>query len=347
MMRFAVGMAGLLAWSAVAAAEPVSFEGKSINMIVASSAGGGTDTSGRLIANFLAGHLNGKPKVVVRNIPGAQGITAMNHFVQQVVPDGLTLTMGSTTQADPLLYRKPQSVYDPTTFPVIGGAGRGGTVLLIRKDAEAGLHDKNAPPVIMGALSGVPRSGMQMTAWGIEFLDWNAKWVLGYPGTNELFVALERGEIDMTSTANLFQIQKLMQTGRFKIVSQTGTVQKGKTLGRPEFGDAPMFAATLQNKMKNPLEQKAFDYWASLTALDKWVALPPKTPDAYVEAYREAFNHAFEGTEFAEMGKKISEDFEPMAWQDVDFLIDRLGSTPPEAVTYINAMLRRQGIGVE
>jgi tripartite-type tricarboxylate transporter receptor subunit TctC len=316
-------------------------------LIVASGAGGGTDTSGRLIATFLAGHLPGKPNVVVRNIPGAQGITAMNHFVQQIAPDGLTLTMGSTTQADPLLYRKPQSQYDPTKFGIIGGAGRGGTVLLIRKDAEARLYDKKAAPVIMGALSGVPRSGMQMTAWGIELLGWNAKWVLGYPGTNELFVALERGEIDMTTTANLFQIQKLLQSGNFKLISQTGTMQKGKTMGRPEFGDAPMFAATLQSKLKETIEQKAYDYWASLTALDKWVALPPNTPDAYLDAYRDAFNHAFEGTEFSDLGKRISEDFEPMSGQDVEFLIGRLGATPPEAVAYINTMLRRQGLGVE
>jgi hypothetical protein len=45
----------------------------------------------------------------------------------------------------------------------------------------------------MGSLSGIPRSGMQMAAWGIELLDWNAKWVIGYRGTNELTLALERG----------------------------------------------------------------------------------------------------------------------------------------------------------
>jgi len=348
MMRFAAcGSALLLGALTGFAAEPPLFEGKSINVIVASPAGGGTDSSGRLIAGFLAGHLPGKPNVVVRNIPGAQGITAMNHFVKQIAPDGLTLTMGSTTQADPLLYRKPQSQYDPTKFGIIGGAGRGGTVLLIRKDAEPRLYDKKAEPVIMGALSGVPRSGMQMTAWGIEFLGWNAKWVLGYPGTTELFVALERGEVDMTSTANLFQIQKLLQTGKFKIIDQTGTMQKGKTIGRPEFGEAPMFAAMLQTKMKDPTEQKAFEYWESLTALDKWVALPPNAPEAYLQAYREAFNHAFDGNEFAELGKRISEDFEPMSWQDVEFLIGRLGNTPPEAVAYINTMLRRQGLGAE
>ena len=175
MRQLAIIGLGLILGAPVACAEePVSFKGKTITMIVASAPGGGTDTSGRLIAPLLANLLPGQPSVIVRNIPGAEGVTAMNYFVKQVAPDGLTITMGSTTQADPMLYRKPQSQFDPTKFSPIGGVGRGGTVLLIRKEAEARLHDRSAKPVIMGALSGVPRSGMQMTAWGIAYLDWNA-----------------------------------------------------------------------------------------------------------------------------------------------------------------------------
>src|SRR5262249_13527920 len=199
-----LGFASLLAGTAAARAHaPVSFRGKTIVVIVGSPAGGGTDASARLIASLMANYLPGKPAVLVRNIPGAQGITAMNYFVKQVAPDGLTVIMASTTQADPLLYRKPQAQFDPTTFGFVGGVGRGGTVLLPRKEAEMRLHDKRAGPAVMGALGGVPRSGMQITAWGIEFLGWNAKWVLGYRGTSDLMIALERGEIDMTSTANL------------------------------------------------------------------------------------------------------------------------------------------------
>jgi hypothetical protein len=56
-------------------------------------------------------------------MPGAEGMTALNFFVQQVKPDGLTLTMGSGSQAEPTHYRKPQSQFDPTTFVFIGGAG--------------------------------------------------------------------------------------------------------------------------------------------------------------------------------------------------------------------------------
>jgi len=332
---------------AARAQESVSFAGKTITMIVGSPAGGGTDASARLIASLLASYLPGKPSAVVRNIPGAQGITAMNYFVKQVVPDGLTLMSASTTQADPLLYRKPQSQFDPTTYSFIGGVGRGGTVMLIRKDAEPRLHDTKLPPVIMGALGGVPRSGMLTTAWGIEYLGWNAKWVLGYRGTNELLIALERGEIDMTSTANLFQIQKFLQTGRFKILSQSGTLHQGKTVPRPEFGEAAMFANLIKGKISDPHVQRAFEYWTTMTSLDKWFALPPKTPEPMIRAHRAAYEAASAGTDFADLGKRISEDLEPMAYEDVTYLIERLAGTTSEAVNAIGAMLRRQGIEAE
>src|SRR6478736_9425189 len=121
MIRFSVWLLVALLGCRVAVAEEASpFQGKTVTLIVGSPAGGGTDTSGRLIASLIARHLPGRPAVIVRNIPGAQGITAMNYFARQVTPDGLTVTMASTTQADPLLYRKPQSQYDPTTFSFVG-----------------------------------------------------------------------------------------------------------------------------------------------------------------------------------------------------------------------------------
>ena len=345
---YVLGVAALaLASSVVRADDSISFQGKTLTMIIASPAGGGTDTSGRLIAPLLAGQLPGKPGVIVRNIPGAEGMIGMNYFAKQVAPDGLTMAMGSTTQADPLLYRKPQSQFDPTTFPIVGGIGRGGTVLLIRKEAERRLYDTMAPPVIMGALGGVPRSGMQTMAWGVEYLGWNARWVVGYRGTNDLMVALERGEIDITSTGNMFQIQKLLSTGKFKIVSQSGTLQNGQTVARPEFGSAPLFSNLLSGKITDPIAQKAFDYWASMTSLDKWIALPPNTSTAVLDTYRAAYATVVADPDFIKHGNKISEDFEPMTFADVEFLIGKIGASPPEAIARIGAMLRRQGIAVE
>jgi tripartite-type tricarboxylate transporter receptor subunit TctC len=347
MLRIGVLATALLMGLSVAQAQEANFQGKQVTMIIGSATGGGTDTSGRVIANFIAMHLPGKPTVIVRNIPGAQGVTALNHFVKQVAADGMTITMGSTTQADPLFYRKPTALFDPTKFHIIGGVGRGGTVLMIRKDAEPRLFDKKQPPVIMGSLGGVPRSGMQTTAWGVAFLDWNAKWVVGYPGTNELLLALDRGEIDMTATGNLFHIRKLLGTGKFKILAQTGTLQDGKLVSRAEFEGTPFVADMLKDKIKDPLAREGFQYWASITAIDKWVALPPGTPDSYVKVYRDAFTKAGKDPEFAEQGKKVSEDFEPMGAEDVTFLIQSLGKTSPEAIAFIGEMLKKQGLETE
>ena len=335
----------LLMYGSAIAQTPLSFQGKTITMIIGYPPGGGTDVSGRLIAQYIAKYLPGSPSVVVHNMPGADGVTAMNFFAQQVKPDGLTLTMGSSTQGDPIHYRKPQSQYDATKLKFAGGIGRGGSTVVIRKDAEPRLYDKTKPPVIMGSVGGVPRSGMQTTAWGIALLDWNAKWVLGYPGTNDLFVALERGEIEMTASSNLFQVAKLLETEKVKVLTQTGIMTDGKILPRTEFSDVPVFSDQVKGKAADAMLQKGFDYWFSLVMLDKWLALPVDTPEPIVKIYREAFDKMVNDPEFLERGKKMSEDFEAQSAKDVETLINTLGQTPPEALDYIKDMLKKQGIG--
>src|SRR5262245_23154641 len=191
----------LLATSA-AAQEPIAFKGKTITMLVGSAAGGGTDATGRVIAPFLTKYLPGNPAVVVQNMPCADGIVALNYFVQQVQPDGLTVTTGESPQIDPIRYRAPQSRYDPVKFEFVGGVGRGGSMIVMDSAAEQRLHDKAAAPVTVGVASAVPRSGQLIAAWGMGFLGWNAKWITGYRGTSALMLALQQGELDMTATSN-------------------------------------------------------------------------------------------------------------------------------------------------
>jgi tripartite-type tricarboxylate transporter receptor subunit TctC len=337
----------LAAGTAAVAQDGVSFQGKTITMIVGFEPGGGTDTFGRLAASFLASQLPGAPSVVVRNVPGAEGITAMNYVVQQVVPDGLTIVTAASTTADPLNYRKPQSHFDATSFQVVGGVGRGGSAILINKEAEPRLYDKQARPVVMGSPGGVPRSGMQMTAWGAEFLGWNTKWVIGYRGTSELMLALERGEIDMTSTANLFLIQKLVDSGRFKILVQTGTLKNGAIISRPDYGNAPVLASLLEGKLSDPVARNAFAYWVNIATMDKWLALPPRSPPPVLEVYRRTYARMAQNPDFIELGKKTSDDFLPMLSGEVETLVNGLGKSSPAAMGYMNALLKKQGLPVE
>ena len=183
-----------------------------------------------------------------------------------------------------------------------------------------------------------------MTAWGIELLDWNAKWVVGYHSTNDLLLALERGEIDMTSTANLQHFQKLMKLGQFKALAQSGSIHEGKLTARADFVGAQLFPELVAKKVEGPLITGAFRFWTAMTVIDKWVALPPKTPQPFIDAYRAVYANALRDPGFIEMGQKISEDFSPMPHQDVKALVELIGGTPVESVDFIAGMLKRQGL---
>jgi tripartite-type tricarboxylate transporter receptor subunit TctC len=340
----AAAFAGIVCGDARAQA-PVDLQGKTVSIIVGYASGGGTDLSARVLATFLGKYLPGNPTVIVSNQPGADGLIAMNSFVQRSKPDGLTLAMGANTTSDPLLTRRPQSHFDPTKYQFVGGMGRGGNFLMIRTDAEKRLYDRSQPPVIMGALGGVPRSGMQMTAWGNAYLGWNAKWVVGYRGTKDLLVALERGEIEMTATGNLSEVQRLIDSGVVKILSQSGAIRNGELTARVD--KVPLLTKLMDGKVNDDIEKKSFAYWSALTAIDKWLALPPETPADIVETYRQAYEKVMADPEFVARSQSLSEDMIPQSAADVKRLIDTLGSIPPEAIEQISVMLRSQGLDAQ
>jgi hypothetical protein len=333
--------AGLMCWTyaavSPAAAEPVSFKGKTVTMIVAYAAGGGTDLTGRLIAPYLTKYLPGNPTVVVQNMPGASGTRAMNHIAARTQADGLTVLMGAASGVDPVMYRTLNVSYRPVDYRVVGGFGRGGLLLLVSTASAPRLLDRSKPALAMAGITAhdvFSRSGMAL--WGIEYLGWNAKWVLGYSGTNETVIALERGEIDMVSTGDLMKIRALLNSGRAKAITQSAP--------RVEFAEVPVFADLVASRIADNLPQKAFAYWRSYNEMDKWLGLAPGTPDDIVAAYRSAFERIARDTEFIDHGRRMSEDFELQRADTVSGLIEVLAGTPDEAIDHIKSIARKQGL---
>src|SRR4051812_46465489 len=115
-------LAGALAMVAtIAAAAAAAFRGKTVEAVVGSASGGGTDTTARLIVPYIQKHLAGNPVMVIRNMPGAEGVTALNYVVQQTRPDGLTLIVGSNSQLSPVTYKAANGRYDPRKLRYVGG----------------------------------------------------------------------------------------------------------------------------------------------------------------------------------------------------------------------------------
>jgi tripartite-type tricarboxylate transporter receptor subunit TctC len=337
----------LFASTGVSAQAPVSLEGKVVTITVGFSAGGGTDVAARLVASHLGKYLPGKPEIIVQNRPGADGLTAANYFANQSKPDGTNLLLGAAGTIDPAMYRKSEARYDPTQWGWVGGVGRGGSLMSISNEAEKRLRDKSAQPVTMASIGGgQPHATLLATAWGIEFLGWNVKWVTGYRGTSDIILAMERGEVDMSGTGSVKLIQRLTDTGKFKVLVQTGTFESGTVKPRSDLPNVPLFPDMMKGKIKDPLQQKAYDYWIALLNMDKCLALPPNTPKPILDAYREAFEKLFFDSEFQVKAKAMSDDFTLQHPKDTEDAIKTLAATPSEAVAYISDMVRRQGIPI-
>lgn len=329
--------------SAPASADGVSFQGKSVTMIIPSTPGGSTDLSARVLAKFFGKHLPGQPTVVAQNIPGGHGVGALNYIYQQAKPDGLTITISGNSQVDPMTYRQPAAHYDPLKFIIVGAMGVGDNVMIIRTDALPRLYDNTKKPVSMGSVPGIPRSGMQMTLWGHKYLGWNTRWVVGYPGSTDLMLAMERGEIDMTSLPRGYVTDKLTDTTKYKILYLDGLDPDAPKSGRADADNAPHFTDAMKGKIKDPKMLAAYNYWRA-SKVFKWVALPPKTSDAIRDAYRAAFRAIMTDPEFKEASKKSLESFYVISPEDAEKRISDLAKTSDQTIETTKALMREQGI---
>ena len=124
LLRKNVAVLALLCGAMLAAgkaAAEVNFKGKTIDVILGSAAGGGTDGTTRLVGSFLEKHLPGNPSMRYRNVPGGHGAKALNYFMK-VKPDGLTFSFvrggGPQTQSFRVLNAGSGSLnFQPATPP--------------------------------------------------------------------------------------------------------------------------------------------------------------------------------------------------------------------------------------
>lgn len=330
---------------AQAADRAPDFSGKSIEVIVGTSPGGTTDFLARLMLTYLVKYLPGSPTPIIQNRPGAHSLTALNYFTEAAKTDGLMLAAGSITELDPTTYRLPQSRFNPANLAMIGAGEIGGGVLGIRASALPRLTDPHANPVEMATVAGFPHVTMLMAAWGRRYLGWNLQWVPGYPSdANSLILALERGEVDMTSFSATTLTPTLLDTSKFSILYQTGSERGRKPSNLKSIANTPLFRTAVEDRLDTPLAHKAFDYWSDSSSVAIWLALPKATPPAIVDAYRKAFSDMQSDAKFLEQGRTFSADFALWPADGVSKVVDDFAGVSDDVLNFMPKLLREQGL---
>jgi tripartite-type tricarboxylate transporter receptor subunit TctC len=211
---------GLLLVTAAARADPIAdfYRGKTIRMIVGYGPGGGFDLYARLVAEFLPRHLPGNPAIVAENMPGAGSYVAAK-YMAEVAPKDATV-LGSLSQTLALDSAVGSAGINVETFHYIGRATTNiDTGAALRSVGIKSIADVRTRPYTVGASGGGSSTEIYPLALnaygGTKF-----KIVRGYKGTNDILLAMERGEVDIVGAYGLPGM----------LVAHPGWIDKGEAI---------------------------------------------------------------------------------------------------------------------
>jgi tripartite-type tricarboxylate transporter receptor subunit TctC len=275
------------------------YRGKTVSIVVSTSPGGGYDALARGIARHIGKHIPGNPNVTVRNMPGAGGITAMNWFYNSAEKDGTILGLvGNGMPLEPLFGTKAAR-YDATRFNWLGTPSYEVSMVLVWHTVPVNtVDDLRTRDTTMGS-SGANSTPSFYTRMLNATLGTRMRLIYGYPGQNDAFLAMERGELDgypsvfysaLTSTRPTWLKEKMA-----KPIVQYGP-QRLK-----ELPNVPFATDLLTNEDDRLLMQAS----SAPQALGRPLLLPPDVPADRVAVMRKALADTFNDPAFQVDADKV------------------------------------------
>jgi len=322
-------IAAVLAASGATSAKAQSsgdfYKGKTIRVMVGFNPGGSYDFYARLAAEMLKAHIPGLEAAIVENRPGAGGLVATNYFYNQAPKDGLALAVLPDTIANTQLMEPTNSKWDVTKINYIGSFAPVNSAVLRRGAAPAkSIHDMKKIEVIVGC-SGKNAQSYQFPAMLKAFGGYQFKMICGYPGAKEYSIALERGEIDMVSSAwATWRVthRAQMEKGEMVPVFQIGLKRDA------ELKDTPL----MQELVEDPKAKQAIEFVSGGTAIGRALSAPPGLPADRVAFLRATFDRMTSDPAMIEQAKKRNLQLNPTPGVEIQAISARIVATPKEII---------------
>jgi tripartite-type tricarboxylate transporter receptor subunit TctC len=328
---FALSMA-LPASAALAAGAEDFYKGKELSVVVGYTTGNAYDGSARALSRHMAKFIPGKPTMIVRNMPGAGSLKAAN-FLYNVAPkDGATFGIFSRgVPMEPLL-GNAEADFDATKFAWVGSIGGEASVCAIWHTSPVKTWDDMlAKPFVTGA-NATSGTGVYTIILQKVF-GAKMKLVVGYPGGNEMSLAIERGELDgrcgwswssVTSTK-----PDWVRDQKISIPVQLGLIRS------PLLPDVP----TVAEFAKTDRERQILKLIFSRQDMGWPFTAPPAIPEDRKVALRNAFASTMKDEAFLKEARLLELEVNLMTGDDLDKLVDELYATPEAVVAETRAIV--------
>jgi tripartite-type tricarboxylate transporter receptor subunit TctC len=318
-------------------ADPIAdfYANRTVSLIVSTSPAGGYDTLARAIARHIGAHLPGHPTVIVRNMPGAGGLTATNYLYAAAERDGSVLGLIQNNPPFEPLFGTAEARFDPRQFNWLGTPSVETAMVLVGKAVPVvSLDDLRARETAMGA-SGANSTPAFFARLINATLGTRMKVIPGYPGQNDALVAMERGELDGYPSVFYSALSSTRPTwlkdGTARAIVQYGPEKLAQLPGVPF---VPDLVSDLADKL---LLQAAF----APLSIGRPLVMPPGVPAERVAAMRQALADTFTDAEFLAEGDKIGLSVnDPRGGEELLRVIERAYATPPDIVARLRKLNR-------
>lgn len=315
------------------AADPVAdfYKGKKLTILIGYGAGGGYDTTTRIVARHLGKHIPGNPTIVPQNMPGAGSMKVANYVYNAAPKDGTVLGVFASSTALEPLFGNTKAKYDPRKFAWIGSMHRDIASCGVWKGAGQNIRTlpdliKAKKTVLFGSTSPAAITS-QHPLFLKNVLGANVKIIYGYKGTKAVSIAMQRGEVNamcgMFESSVRSAFDQHIKSGELKVIVQFGRDRKV-----PYFGDATQ----MYTMLKSDADRKVADVIFRQTELARPLAAPPGTPADRVAALRKALLDTMKDPGLLADAKRLKIQFNPVSGEETVQIFSDFYNTPPDLV---------------
>jgi tripartite-type tricarboxylate transporter receptor subunit TctC len=328
---FSAGM--LLLASTCAWAQADVFAGKTVQMIIGFGAGGGYDLWGRTVARHIGKHLPGKPNVVPQNMPGAGSFVAASHMYHAAPKDGSVL--GIIARDAPLgpLSGATGARFDATKLSWIGTPTKETNVCIAFHTAKVKtVQDLFARELIVGDTG--PGTGTRAYPKALnELIGTKFKVVGGFPSAADVFLAMERGEVDGICES----LDSVKNRRPDWIPKKTIAVLfQGGAAPDPELKDVPF----VLDLARTEEQRQAIAFLYAGQGIGRPFVAPPGLPPERLKMLRDAFGATMKDPEFLADAQRSKLELDPEDGEHLQALVEKIYATPKPIVDRIGSLIK-------
>ncbi|MDB5534021.1 MAG: hypothetical protein JWO28_2336 [Hyphomicrobiales bacterium] len=301
------------------------YKDKTIDLIVGSTPGNDFDLRGRMLARNMPRFIPGHPNIVARNMPGGGGIIAMNHMATRATRDGTTLHIVFPNMGPLQATGAPGIAFDLRQFYYIGNTTDSPNLMSAwHTTGVRTIDDAKKRELALGSSPG--NTGTYYALALNLMIGTKFKVISGYPGGNEINLAMERGEIDGRAS-NTYSAWKSTKPDWLTDGKLVHLVQVGRQR-HPELADVPL----LHELTTNPEDRQILEFLSASVSIARPVVTTPGVPMERVTALRRAFDQAIRSPELLAEAAKLNMDISPLTGEDAQRISDAILNAPPGVI---------------